>query len=99
MSLPGEVMGSSFLMATRIACRPAYASSPHEGVSRLFARDAFAAAWSPDGSHLAYQKEPENDFNFRFFMKPLVLGDETEIEIDRKELYSFATDLDWLNCP
>ena len=63
-----------------------------------FALDAHTPAWSPDGKFVAYYIEPNDDFRPQIVAQPVEGGDPVEIEADRKNLYSFATNLEWLDC-
>lgn len=64
---------------------------------RKFAEDAFAPEWSPDGEWIAYYATSSGD-NPRLMAQPAGGGDSVSLEVDRKDLYSFSTDLEWVDC-
>lgn len=66
---------------------------------RAFARGGYSPAFSPDGRHIAYFFTGDDEqFRPRLVTQPVGGGDQVPIPADKKNLYSFATDLDWLNC-
>jgi hypothetical protein len=66
---------------------------------RLFARDAHTPSWSPDGEFLAYYQEEDGSFGGKIATQAADGGDAKLLEVSRKDIYSFESDLDWLDCP
>jgi Tol biopolymer transport system component len=64
---------------------------------RPLAHDGHSPAWSGDGNYLAYFRS-DGGFEPRLVAQPAGGGKEIPLNIRKKDLYSFATDLDWLDC-
>ena len=63
-----------------------------------FDDDGHSPAWSADGNYLAYF-HTDGGFDPKLVAQPAGGGKEIPLDVKRKDLYSFATDLDWLDCP
>jgi Tol biopolymer transport system component len=74
-----------------------HTSTLEEPNPRLFAEDAHTPAWSPDGEFLAYYAGVDEDQ--RIVAQPADGGDEIPFDLGTNDLYSFETDLEWLDCP
>lgn len=66
---------------------------------RLVAEGARAPAWSPDGSELAYLEDTSNGEDPQLFTQPVGSDERVRVDTGDADLYSFETDLDWLDCP
>lgn len=65
---------------------------------RLLVEDAQAPAWSPDGRRIAYLADAHGGDDRELFTQPVPSGEPSEVDTGDAELYSFETDLDWLDC-
>ena len=74
-----------------------YTATLEEPNPRKFIEDGMAPEWSPDGEWIAYYATSSGD-NPRLMAQPAEGGDAVMLEIDRKDLYSFSTDLEWVDC-
>ena len=75
-----------------------YTTAVDDPDPRLLDDDSYSPAWSADGNYLAYF-HTDGGFEPRLVAQPAGGGKETPLDVKKKDLYSFATDLDWLDCP
>ena len=64
---------------------------------RQLTRDGDTPTFSPDGKHIAYLVEDDN-FGVRLVAEPSGGGEVVELSAKGENVYSFETDLDWLDC-
>ena len=76
-----------------------YTASFEEPSPRLFSRDAYTPAWSPDGRFLAYYSDADHDFRPGLVAQPVNGGESVPLPVNRKNIYSFEVNLEWLDCP
>jgi Tol biopolymer transport system component len=74
-----------------------YTATLEEPNPRTVIRDGFSPEFSPDGEWIAYYATSSGE-DPRLVAQPAGGGDVENLDIDRKVLYSFETDLEWVDC-